>query len=399
MRTFNRSFLLHSLSGPRVVLFACCTITLVVASLFAVVLYQSRQDALARARDTSRNVALVAQRDIERNFELYALSLDAVVEGLGKPEVMALPPALRSSILFDRAAAAKYLGSILVLNAAGDVVIDASSDVPRKGNFSDRDYFTVQRDNPGMGLYISAPFRSRLRGGSPSIALSRRLSREDGTFAGIVLMAINLQYFHELFAGLSLGSGGAISLIARNGAMVVRQPFDPKIIERDTSKASTFRRFGTAAEGSFFDTSSIDGVQRFYYFRNFPHLPLIIMVAQAEPDIYAAWRRRALTIGTLMGAFGVSFIALSFLLATQLRRRMRAEAELELLARTDSLTGLHNRRTLGEVLDREWRRARRTRSALSLLFVDIDRFKAYNDTYGHQAGDETLAAVARCIGG
>jgi diguanylate cyclase (GGDEF)-like protein len=76
---------------------------------------------------------------------------------------------------------------------------------------------------------------------------------------------------------------------------------------------------------------------------------------------------------------------------------MRAESELQLLARTDGLTGLNNRRSLGEILEHEWRRAKRSQSVLSLLFVDIDRFKAYNDTYGHQAGDDTLAAVARCI--
>ncbi|BCZ84401.1 hypothetical protein PTKU64_80760 [Paraburkholderia terrae] len=98
-----------------------------------------------------------------------------------------------------------------------------------------------------------------------------------------------------------------------------------------------------------------------------------------------------------MAAFALGFVGLSFLLGGQLRRRMRAESELELLARTDGLTGLHNRRTLGEILEQEWRRARRTRSMFSLLFVDIDRFKAYNDTYGHQAGDDALAAVARCI--
>ena len=180
--------------------------------------------------------------------------------------------------------------------------------------------------------------------------------------------------------------------------MIMRQPYDPKVIGRDISKASTFRHFLSASEGSFSDTSSIDGVRRQYYFRNFPHLPLTIMVAEAEPDIYGAWHRRAVTIGSLMGAFAVGFIALSFVLGTQLQRRLRAESELQLLARTDSLTGLHNRRTLGEVLEQEWRRAKRTRSVFSLLFVDIDRFKAYNDTYGHQAGDDTLAAVARCIG-
>lgn len=122
------------------------------------------------------------------------------------------------------------------------------------------------------------------------------------------------------------------------------------------------------------------------------------MVAEAEQDIYAAWHRRALTIGALVATFGAAFIALSVLLGAQLRRRMRAESELILLARTDGLTGLNNRRSFGEVLDREWRRARRVRSVFSLLFVDVDRFKAYNDTYGHQAGDDALAAVARCIG-
>jgi diguanylate cyclase (GGDEF)-like protein len=180
--------------------------------------------------------------------------------------------------------------------------------------------------------------------------------------------------------------------------MVMRQPFDERIIGRDISTASTFRRFVADKEGDFADTASIDNVRRLYTFKTLPHLPFIVMVAVAEQDIYAAWRRRALTIGSLMAALGVAFVALSAVLGSQLRRRMRAESELQLLARTDGLTGLNNRRTFGEILDLEWRRARRARSVFSLLFVDIDRFKAYNDTYGHQAGDEALAAVAKCIG-
>ena len=179
--------------------------------------------------------------------------------------------------------------------------------------------------------------------------------------------------------------------------MVMRQPYDPRIIGRNIKNASTFRHFMADAEGSFGDTASIDDVRRLYWFRNFPGTPLIIMAAAAEEDIYAAWRRRALTIGSLMLVFGSVFIGLASLLGIQLRRRMRAESELRVLARTDGLTGLNNRRSLGEILDAEWRRAKRTRSVVSLLFVDIDRFKAYNDTYGHQAGDHALATVARCI--
>lgn len=394
----NAGVLLRWLSEPGAIFGGGLAVGLLMMALCATVLYESRLDALDRARETSRNVALVAQRDIERNFELYALSLQAVVDGFDDPEIMGLPPRLRRQVLFDRATTAKYLGSMLVLDASGNIVIDSAGDIPRKGNFADRDYFTIQRDRPDAGLYVSRPFQSRLRNGASSIALSRRLSHPDGSFAGVAMIAVNLEYFHSLFAGLSLGPHGAISLIARNGIMIMRQPYDQKVIGRDIRTASTFRQFLTAAQGSFVDRSSIDGVRRLYYFRNFADLPLIVMVAEAEPDIYVAWRRRAITIGSLMGVLAAGFVAISFLLGAQLRRRLRAESELQLLARTDSLTGLHNRRTLGEILDREWRRARRARSVFSLLFVDIDRFKAYNDTYGHQAGDDALAAVARCIG-
>ncbi|PRG20431.1 sensor domain-containing diguanylate cyclase [Burkholderia multivorans] len=385
-------------SAPHYVVAVGVLIAFALMGLCILQLFQSRQDALDRARETSRNLALVAERDITRNVELYNLSLEAVLQGLRRPDVMAASPALRRGVLFDHAMTAQYLGSMLVLDAQGNIVLDSQNDVPRHGNFSDRKYFTVHRDHADVGLYVSDPFASRLRGGTPSIVLSRRVSNPDGSFAGVALIAINLEYFHKLFAGLALGPHGSISLIGTDGIMVMRQPYELNTIGRDISQAATFRRFRSAPEGSFLERSSIDGVRRLYYFKTLPNLPLIVMVAEAEQDIYAAWHRRALTIGALVATFGAAFIALSVLLGAQLRRRMRAESELILLARTDGLTGLNNRRSFGEVLDREWRRARRVRSVFSLLFVDVDRFKAYNDTYGHQAGDDALAAVARCIG-
>ncbi|MDR5763101.1 sensor domain-containing diguanylate cyclase [Caballeronia sp. LZ035] len=387
----------YALSAPHAIVLGATIIVLLMIGLCATVLYQSRQDALDRARETSRNLGLIAERDIERNFELYDLSPQAVMQGLQRPDVMA-SPALRRGVLFDHAMTAQFLGSMLVMDAEGHVVLDSANDVPRHGNFADRRYFTIHRDHPDVGLYTSDPYEFRLRAGTPSIALSRRLSHPDGSFAGIVLIAINL-YFHELFAGLRLGPHGSMSLIGKDGIMIMRQPYDVHMIGRDISRAATFQRFRSAPEGTFSETASIDGVRRLYYFKNLPHVPLVLMVAEAEQDIYAAWRVRALTIGSLTAALGVGFVVLSVLLGAQLRRRMRAESELQMLAKTDGLTGLNNRRTLGEILEREWRRARRTRTTLSLLFVDIDRFKAYNDTYGHQAGDDALAAVARCISG
>lgn len=77
--------------------------------------------------------------------------------------------------------------------------------------------------------------------------------------------------------------------------------------------------------------------------------------------------------------------------------RKRLESRLSELALRDQLTGLPNRRAFDETLKTEWERARDSGSPLSILMIDVDRFKAYNDTYGHPAGDECLAQVASAL--
>jgi diguanylate cyclase (GGDEF)-like protein/PAS domain S-box-containing protein len=73
------------------------------------------------------------------------------------------------------------------------------------------------------------------------------------------------------------------------------------------------------------------------------------------------------------------------------------EIKLASLATTDGLTGLANRRTFDEAVEREVARARRAGTPLSLLMIDCDRFKRFNDDYGHLAGDEVLKTVAKTI--
>lgn len=73
----------------------------------------------------------------------------------------------------------------------------------------------------------------------------------------------------------------------------------------------------------------------------------------------------------------------------------QANIQLEVMSRTDGLLGIANRQCLNERLDQEWRRAKRERTPLALLMLDADYFKRYNDTYGHQAGDHCLQAIAQ----
>lgn len=86
-------------------------------------------------------------------------------------------------------------------------------------------------------------------------------------------------------------------------------------------------------------------------------------------------------------------------LLEQIHTLKRIEAELQTQSGQDWLTGLANRRRFDEMFLQEWSRARRDETSLGVLMIDIDDFKRYNDTYGHQAGDTCLQQVAKAIRG
>jgi diguanylate cyclase (GGDEF)-like protein len=85
------------------------------------------------------------------------------------------------------------------------------------------------------------------------------------------------------------------------------------------------------------------------------------------------------------------------IVAHDISEHKRIKTVLRDLSQRDGLTGLANRRYLDESLDREWKQALREKSPLSILMCDIDYFKNFNDTYGHQQGDNCLRAVARVL--
>ncbi|MDN0085173.1 PleD family two-component system response regulator [Crenobacter sp. SG2305] len=79
------------------------------------------------------------------------------------------------------------------------------------------------------------------------------------------------------------------------------------------------------------------------------------------------------------------------------QKLLAANLELQRLTNSDGLTGLANRRYFDEYLNAEWRRARRQQTPFSVLMIDVDNFKLYNDSYGHIAGDIVLKKVADAL--
>ena len=116
-----------------------------------------------------------------------------------------------------------------------------------------------------------------------------------------------------------------------------------------------------------------------------------------SPDTGLASALIAMSVVFLVSALGQQLMAfedMTYELRQANRRLETAQNELRELVITDALTGTRNRRFFDEVIGRELQRHKRYRTPLSIVFIDIDRFKAINDTLGHETGDRVLREVA-----
>jgi diguanylate cyclase (GGDEF)-like protein len=379
-------------------------VTLALAAVSASMLLDLRRDAWDQATLNSESLLKVLAQDISRTIEIYDLSLQGAVDGLNRPDIAGISPNLRQVLLFDRAANMREVGPIYVVNDRGKIIMDSEHWPPREATIdTGRDYFQIHRDEKRNGLYVGRAFVSTISG-QEIIAVSRRLSHPDGSFAGIVLGAIRLNYFRSLFSRLALGENGIVGLLRADGMMLVREPRLDEHAARNLASSPTFRQMLTARSGRVVAHSAIDGVERLFTFTQVGDLPLRLTVARSTGDILAGWYRKAWLVGAILAGLCVMTIGFAVLLARELTRREGAEAatlaanaELTEIAVTDPLTGLFNRRRFDDLLAREWRRAGRNGSPLSLLLLDADFFKAFNDRYGHHAGDVALRAIATAI--
>jgi diguanylate cyclase (GGDEF)-like protein len=363
------------------------------SAICASVMLDMRHGEEELARQTLENLASSIDSEISRNVEIYDLSLRAVASSMLLPEIKQVSAPIRHLILFDHAATAKHFGAIQVFDADGRLIVDASTLDPVPENRSDEEYFKVHRDGPDTGLFLSHPMLHR---GAYAIVLSRRITDADGKFLGVVAGSIRFSYFHDLFGRLRLGPDDIITVYRRDGTVIMRTPFDLDVIGRNLSQVPGLAQVLNEPSGFYSRPSVVDGMPRLFVWRN-SGSPLIVQVGKPWISILSLWRTEVTRIAGIMTALIAFVLGVTLFLAREIGRRARAEERLEELATTDALTGLKNRRKFDTEIDQEWRRAARSGTPVALLMVDADHFKAYNDTWGHQAGDQVLVGIAICV--
>jgi len=192
--------------------------------------------------------------------------------------------------------------------------------------------------------------------------------------------------------GAASGLGFAMAeVLADCGARVTLADIDAGLLEQSTSALA---ERGCRVRSAVVDVSDAEQVQALFdAMKRGEKEEVRVTYRNAHRQNAEVWLESIMRVtrkdnGSVDGVVAIS---------RDITEQKKLETRLETLAIEDSLTGLANRRRFDERLKEEWARAYRERSSLSLLMIDVDHFKSYNDEYGHPAGDACLRQVAQII--
>ncbi len=265
-------------------------------------------------------------------------------------------------------------------------------------DLSDREHFRVHIDAADDNLFISKPLIGRVTG-KPSIQLSRRISKVDGSFGGVILISLDPGHFTRFYEFINIGRDGTIRVVGTDGvvrAVGSQNGADSNYLGSTLLGSTLLKRSKAEPSGWYFSGSTRnDRVRRLIYYRVVDGFPLIVTVGLGEKETFGGVIAKerayhfAATIVTLL---------VLVVMALSLRDRMRLERtgrQLQLQARQDALTGLPNRLLFLERLEHAAARASAFGERFTVLMLDLDQFKAINDTLGHGSGDAMLRTVAQ----
>jgi diguanylate cyclase (GGDEF)-like protein len=333
----------------------------------------------------ARSIAEQAETTLKTADTIGATLVERVeAEGTG-PESVARLYRLMTSL----AAALPAIHEMGITDAQGNAIVKSLVPDSHGLNYAERAYFRYHATHTDRTPFIGARVQSKIDG-TYNITVTHRIDRPDGSFGGVVVTSVSLQFFQHLFDAIQARSGGVIALLVDDGSVLVRSPALKSDISTPVAIDPVLR--DQAIIGSVSYTSPIDGVQRRGSFQRLTHFPLVALVAQSEWDLQSGWRSELQTHAVILACV---LIVLAFVG----RRVVRANHVLQTQAMQDGLTGLANRRFFEETIEHEFRRAARSAQPISLIMIDIDHFKDYNDCYGHLVGDECLRAIAATIQG
>lgn len=379
-------------------------VSLCLFGLLYLQLEQSRRQDLAVAQMASSNLTRAMAQQAEDTFLAADLVMTSLVDWIQDDGYGAAQRPRLQRTFARRVQQLGQLHGMFLFDKQGQWVITSFPDQPLGISVADREYFKFHQQNVSSVAHIGPAIRNR-EDGEWIIPISKRVNDRAGNFQGVLLAGIKMAYFDQFFESFSLDDNGIMFLGLTDGTLLARRPFDQSLIGTSLAQGEIYRKLlPSAAAGTAMINSVVDGVTRLYGYRQLASYPLVVSAGTSRDTILKGWYERAFQSSVIValvilgvGLFGWVFIH-QVRDGERIEKNLRkAQRALEQIATHDSLTGLANRRLFERSLEIEFSRGARQVSPVSLIMLDIDFFKRYNDAYGHVAGDHCLTQVAQVL--
>jgi diguanylate cyclase (GGDEF)-like protein/PAS domain S-box-containing protein len=307
---------------------------LILAQLHHSTLRQVQSDLLRQSLDLSELV--------ERTLQATDLMLISVAERAGtlasaEDGAQQLESEDFHILLKEKMSGLPQIHALGFLNANGIRSNHWQSWPAPKMDASFLEYFRVLKANPKLKSYLDAPVLGPVTGAWVAIE-ARPVLAKDGRFFGVVYASTDMKYFQELFRSTSMGDGYAITLLRKDGTLLIRYPMAGQIGMK--VPASVLATLSDSRSGVSRSISPVDGQPRIAAAYSLMKYPLVVIVTQEEEVAFAAWRRTAITMGIIAAAMIGLVIIAAWLIARSWRQQERLNAARAEIIESDKVRAL-----------------------------------------------------------
>jgi diguanylate cyclase (GGDEF)-like protein/PAS domain S-box-containing protein len=309
--------------SPTVVVIAFALV--MTACVLGVVVWKAldaKKTTLARGQTDIQNLAHSLAEHAAHAIQSADIAMAGMVDLLRYRDPV---PERFNRYLVETVNALPQLREIGVLDTNGKWLYSSLPQTPTHNN-SDRRYFTDHRETPGSALRINELLQSRLTGRS-TIILSKRIDKQDGSFAGVLTAAIDSDYFNRFYRTFQLGPDGSVTLLRDDGGVLIRWPTSDR--STDLSATELFSKLlKRSSVGYQKIVSPFDGIEKFLGYEKTPHFPMVVTVAISEEWLLSDWWKTLRTDGIVATVLLCMILLLATVLFSQFRFRMKTERTL-----------------------------------------------------------------------
>lgn len=382
---------------------------IVMTVLFLTVIWALTFNLIARERASADRTAAAMAMDVADTYEAQVVRALREIDHTLKMARYQINDKPAREILEDLRSEEllppEIIFTVSIIDARGEI-LDSTNRSSLPENVAKMDFFKRAKEQEDM--VIGQPQRDR-QSDEWRLTFSRRFGEAGQRFAGIVALSVHAGYFVSGYESDALGEHGVLGLVGTDGVFRVRRTGN------DISTGSTIDYNALVQDGATVDATvevtvnRWDDTRRYTIARKIYEFPLAIVVGLSEAEqlapadrIESSYIWRAAMASILLVVIAALLGRLSWQLRKSRARVMEERAEharhVEYLAYHDNLTDLPNRALFSRLFYQQMQYARRYEKRLALMFLDLDRFKAINDSLGHEAGDELLKKMGRRIG-